>query len=269
MNIAHRVTLHILAALSLVVILTCGCGNTPQKNPPRINSFGASPSEIIFGETSTLTWSVSNAKSLSISPGVGAVTGSSIIINPTSTTNYTLTATGDGGRKTVTTTVAVKTVADTLYYTDPVSGTYQLLKNIAKSNASHLVLDLVGPQGSVSGVGFSLNVDQAKVTWTTVDSGDIEKVKNSVFSDALVKTKVTGDILEAGVYQKGTITAISATTTTVLASVALDIKNDVLITNPPTLNLTAVSGKAIILNPPGSLTPTDPISIATGILRAI
>lgn len=158
-----------------------------------------------------------------------------------------------------------KTIADTLTYTNP-SGTYSLVKNTAKSTATHLVLDLVGPVGSVSGVGFYLTADQTKVTWTTVDSGDAEKVKSSTFSNTIVKSKVSGDTLQAGVYQKGTTTAVAATTSTVLASVALDLKSSIAV--GANANLTAVAGKALILNAPANGTATSAITISVGSLTA-
>ncbi len=158
-----------------------------------------------------------------------------------------------------------KTIADTLTYSNP-SGTYALVKNTSKSTATHLVLDLVGPAGSVSGVGFYLSADQTKVTWTTVDSGDAEKVKSSTFSNTLVKSKVSGDTLQAGVYQKGTTAAVTATASTVLASVALDLKSGVAV--GANANLTAVAGKALILNAPANATPTSAITLAVGSLTA-
>ena len=153
-----------------------------------------------------------------------------------------------------------KTIADTLVYTNP-TGIYALVKNTTKSTATHLVLDLVGPAGS-SGVGFYLTADQTKVTWTTVDSGDPEKVKSSTFASTIVKTKVSGDTLQAGIYQKGTTPAATTTTATVLASVALDLKSNIPVNS--TVSLSAVSGKALILNPPANSTVTTGITVATG-----
>jgi peptidoglycan-associated lipoprotein len=63
-----------------------------------INSFKAEPSTIIRGESSTLTWNVSNAKEVTIDNGIGTVPSSgSRQVSPTSNTTYRLTAKGDGG----------------------------------------------------------------------------------------------------------------------------------------------------------------------------
>ena len=158
-----------------------------------------------------------------------------------------------------------KTTADTLSYSNPY-GTYMLVKNATKSTATHLVLDLVGPAGSVSGVGFYLTADQTKVTWTTVDSGDPEKVKSSTFVNTIAKSKVTGDTLQAGIYQKGTNPPVGATASTVLASVALDLRSSVPVNS--SISLAAIAGKAIILNPPANPNPTSIITISCGSLTA-
>ena len=74
---------------------------------PVISSFTASPSVIAPGQSSTLSWSVSGATSLSISPGVGPVTGTSVSVSPATTTEYTLTASNAAGTATARTTVTV------------------------------------------------------------------------------------------------------------------------------------------------------------------
>ncbi len=65
--------------------------------PPEIISLSADPATINAGDSSTLSWQVNGATSLSISPGVGVVTGSSIEVSPANTTEYTLTATNAHG----------------------------------------------------------------------------------------------------------------------------------------------------------------------------
>ena len=74
---------------------------TPPSTPV-ISSFTASPSTITTGQSSTLAWSVSGtpAPVVSIAPGIGTVSGSSVSVSPTSTTTYTLTVSNSAGRAT-------------------------------------------------------------------------------------------------------------------------------------------------------------------------
>ncbi len=61
-------------------------------------SIGAAPNPIDLSESTVLTWSSANATSLRIDQGVGPVaTSGSIIVYPTSTRTYTVTAEGPGG----------------------------------------------------------------------------------------------------------------------------------------------------------------------------
>ena len=160
-----------------------------------------------------------------------------------------------------------KTIADRLDYTNPTSGTFTLVKN-ASSTPTHLVLDLMGPAGTqASGVGFYLSADTGKVTWTKVNSSDAEFIKNGVFNlgsgTQLIKAKVAGNDLQAGVYQKGTTAApVTLTASSVLASVALDLKSNVPL---GAVTFSAPSGKALLTN--GSATPVA-ITITPGTLQA-
>ncbi len=65
---------------------------------PVINSFNASPASIIIGGSTTLSWNVAGATSLSIDHGIGSV---SLVgtksVSPAATTNYTLTASNAAG----------------------------------------------------------------------------------------------------------------------------------------------------------------------------
>jgi hypothetical protein len=71
-------------------------------------TFSALPTSITAGQSSTLTWTSTNATSVSIDNGLGpqALSGSTSV-SPASTTTYTLTATGPGGTTTKTATVTV------------------------------------------------------------------------------------------------------------------------------------------------------------------
>ena len=65
---------------------------------PTISSFSASPDLTESGQNSTLSWQVSGATSIRIDQGVGDVTNkSSVTVNPTQSTVYTLTASNSVG----------------------------------------------------------------------------------------------------------------------------------------------------------------------------
>jgi len=91
----------------VVLVFIAGCtGASPTA--PIINFFLALSPTIVIGESSTLSWSVTDATSVTIDNGVGSVvlTGTTAV-NPTTTTNYNLTATNVNGSVTATTTITV------------------------------------------------------------------------------------------------------------------------------------------------------------------
>jgi hypothetical protein len=76
--------------------------------PPTVDSFSATPNSIAAGDPATLSWTTTDADSVSIDNGVGAVAvDGSVTMNPTATGTYTLTATGTGGTTTSSVTVTV------------------------------------------------------------------------------------------------------------------------------------------------------------------
>jgi peptidoglycan-associated lipoprotein len=80
----------------------------PPPAAPTVTAFTAEPSSIERGQSSTLTWTVTNASSISIDNGIGTVQASaSRRVFPGASTTYTLTATGPGGTNTATATVNV------------------------------------------------------------------------------------------------------------------------------------------------------------------
>jgi len=80
----------------------------PAPKPAPTVSFSADPTSIKQGKCATLTWSSTDASTISIEPGVGNVEPSgSKEVCPGSTTQYTISAAGDGGAQTASTTVSV------------------------------------------------------------------------------------------------------------------------------------------------------------------
>ena len=82
--------------------------NVPQGAAPGIASFTATPTSVSAGGSVTLSWSVSNASYVIVSPQAGTVRGASVTVQPSQTTTYTLYATSPFGRSTATVTINVQ-----------------------------------------------------------------------------------------------------------------------------------------------------------------
>jgi hypothetical protein len=85
---------------------------TVTVKPPAITRFAAAPATIDSGQSVTLSWDVAGATSLSIFPGVGTVTGSSVTVRPSETTTYVLRATNEVGDVTASAKVTVNPPPD-------------------------------------------------------------------------------------------------------------------------------------------------------------
>jgi peptidoglycan-associated lipoprotein len=93
--------------LSLAFVAGCKKKVPPPPTPPPAPapaparptvSLQANPTSINPGDSTTLSWTSTDATQLTISPGVGAVTAQgSTKVNPSGSTTYTITASGPGG----------------------------------------------------------------------------------------------------------------------------------------------------------------------------
>lgn len=98
----------ILSAV-LAVAFVAGCNKKPAAAPPTpppppppaakpTVSLQANPTSINRGDSSTLSWTSTDATQLTVSPDVGAVTAQgSTKVTPSDSTTYTITASGPGG----------------------------------------------------------------------------------------------------------------------------------------------------------------------------
>ena len=92
--------------ITITPTTTVACSGTA----PVIATFGASPTSITSGQSSTLSWSQSGASTVSLDNGVGSqsnASSSSVSVSPTQTTTYTLTAANYVGTTTAQTTITV------------------------------------------------------------------------------------------------------------------------------------------------------------------
>ena len=109
----------LLVAGLVATIFTGGCKKKPVPAPPPppapapappqpTVSLSANPATINRGESSTLSWTSTNATQLSITPGVGTVNAEgSNTVTPSDSTTYTITASGPGGSASGTASVTV------------------------------------------------------------------------------------------------------------------------------------------------------------------
>jgi len=99
----------VLFCIIVVSVLMTGCDGDDE---PIVLFFFALPITINQGESSTLTWGVSKADTVSITPGVGTVASSgSISVSPGVNTEYTLIATNNAGSVSATATVNVQAIS--------------------------------------------------------------------------------------------------------------------------------------------------------------
>ena len=102
-------------------VFTLGCAKKPVAAPPPAPAPAPAPSRptvtlsadrtsITPGDSVTLTWTSTDATSLSIAPDVGAVTAQgSTKVSPSTSTTYTLSASGPGGAAEATARITVAT----------------------------------------------------------------------------------------------------------------------------------------------------------------
>ena len=155
---------------------------------PVINSFLAEPENISEGETSSLSWSISNASSFTIGPNVFRQTGPIVItgdtpdnaaVSPSITTSYTLTAINDIGsvEDTVTVMVSPQAVFDWSGTWDTNWGTMYLTQSLGKVTGTYEYDD-----GRIEGyISKNLSGNMVAGTWSEYpsykppdDAGDIE-----------------------------------------------------------------------------------------------
>ncbi len=82
--------------------------NIPHGSAPTIASLTASSQNVSAGTQVTLTWSVTGASYLIVSPDIGAMRGASVVVTPSQSTTYTLYATNAFGRTTATVAITVQ-----------------------------------------------------------------------------------------------------------------------------------------------------------------
>jgi RHS repeat-associated protein len=156
--------------------------------PPTINSFSANPGTVNSGQSSTLSWSITNATSASIDQGVGSVNsaGGSIDVSPATTTTYTLTATNAMGSDMAQVTVTVIPIPPTInslsVNPDTIDSGQSSTLSWTITNATSASID--------QGIG-SVNPSSGSVTVTPVSNTKYTLTATNSFRSVTAQVSVT------------------------------------------------------------------------------
>lgn len=165
---------------------------TSSLPPPGVHSFIANPPSIQPGQSSTLSWTTDRADTVTIDNGIGQQPANgSVVVSPTATTLYTLTATGPGGSTQGRVTVTVVQPTPRVVIGSLPSGMVQ-----------------AAGQGGATDTFTVSNIGEGPTTVTLSPSGSFFTIAPTSFTLAAEQSQtvtITGLAQPAGTYE-GTIT---------------------------------------------------------------
>ena len=135
-------------------------------------SLSANPTSITAGQSSTLTWSSTNATSCtSTSFSTGGATAGSITVTPSSTTSYSVSCTGSSGTATASATVVVSSGLPNIALNKPATASSVESNSTLPSYAFDGSLStrwssqFSDPQWIYVDLGSAYNINEVKLTW--------------------------------------------------------------------------------------------------------
>ena len=177
----------LVMCLILAVVFGVSCKSSPTTPPvkilPTIVNFTANPTTIQSGGSSTLSWSVNNATTVTIDQGIGTVsaTTGTKSVSPTATTTYTLTATNSDGQKTATCVVTYELILPTIDYflSNPTSIRLNDSSTLTWSVQKATTITIDQGIGTVSATGSRQVTPQVTTTYAlTATNRDGQKTAN-------------------------------------------------------------------------------------------
>lgn len=241
-------------------------GPTPPPSPSQVTAtIQASPATITAGQFATLTWSSTNATSVSISPALPeedtttTPLSGQAAVTPQQTTTYTITATGSNGTATSNTTVTVNQVAPTIQITaqpTAVSAGGSSTLTWSTSNATSVSIDHgIGSVSAQSGTVSTGSISQTTTfTATAQGPGGTTTATATVTVSQVAVTLTASPTSISAAGQAVTLTW----TSTDAVSVSID---------QGVGTVTPASGGSVTVNPPGTTTytatATDPNGVTT------
>jgi len=196
------------ADTTIYTIMVTGPGGTATAgvtvnvtHPVPAVSISADPGTIFAGESSTLTWTSTNADTCVIEPGIGSVAlNGTATVSPTETTNYTITATGPGGTVTNSVTVTV-TPQITLTITSPINGLtinrpdVMVQGTVINTNGHETGVTVNGIVAMVYGDQFVANHVPLQEGENTITATATDTVGNTASDSVTVNVEASGDYI--------------------------------------------------------------------------
>jgi len=139
---------------------------------PTIQYFNANPSGIMLGESSTLSWSTTNATRIWINRGVGNVSATgTVVVSPEETTTYTLTATNSDGTRTASCTVEILQWAELDFCTIPENPIFVWDGEYCFTTFTVQMTETAGVSGEITLFVVTAWTDQGQLLFTQVYAG--------------------------------------------------------------------------------------------------
>jgi chitodextrinase len=170
--------------------------NTAPPPVPVISSFTAAPASVSAGQPVTLSWTVSGASALSLSNGIGDVTGqTTVIVNPAASAIYTLTASNAAGSSMATAAVTVSMAPDTTPPSVPI-----LISAVAR-NANEVDIAWAASTDNVAVAGYQILRNGSvlgNIPASSLNYADTTVSANTTYSYAVKAYDAAGNYSAAG-----------------------------------------------------------------------
>jgi len=202
-------------------------GTTP---PPEV-TFTADPATIYVGQSSTLSWTSTNADTCAIEPGIGSVDlNGSTTVSPTVTTTYSITATGLGGTATASTTVTIANsapVANDQTVTLNEDETASITLTASDANSDALTFEIVSnpSHGTLTGSAPNLTYTPSQ-NYNGSDSFTFKANDGSLDSNTATITMSIQPVNDIPIAVDDTVTANEDTAIAVISVLANDTDSD-------------------------------------------
>jgi len=217
---------------TICTITATGAGGTATASvtvavqyPEPTVHISADPVTIMQKESATLTWSTTDADSVTIGPDIGAVdTSGSIAVSPMETTTYTAVVTGPGGTVTASATVTV-TSPITLTITSPIDGATinrpdtMVQGTITNTTGNETGITINGVLALIQGTQFVANHVPLQEGENTITAVAVDTAGYLAQASITVYSQIIGDYItitanpESGIATLDTTLRIDATFT--------------------------------------------------------